>query len=104
MATNRYEIEKIKLNYASEKEQHEAENSLGHEITEDDLELKNTKVTVTIRLDADVLQALKEQAEIKKCKYQTFLNAFLRKHLTNNEPTALDDLIRRVTEIERKIG
>jgi predicted DNA binding CopG/RHH family protein len=39
------------------------------------------KISITIRLDDDVLLYLKKLASIKKIRYQTLLNSILRDHM-----------------------
>lgn len=59
---------------------------------------KHLKVIKTIRLDADVLIWLEEQAEREGVGYQTYLNAFLKKFVGQKE--SLED---RVRKLEKKV-
>lgn len=59
---------------------------------------KEVKVLKTIRLDADVLLWLEENAEKEGMGYQTYLNWFLRK--TMNENSALED---RLIKLENAV-
>lgn len=62
---------------------------------------KDLKISKTIRLDADVLLWLQEQADEEGLGYQTFLNSFLKKAM-KSENDKLDDIYRRLKKLEDK--
>jgi len=55
------------------------------------------KVNVGIRLDLDVLNGIKIEAEKKGLPYQTLINSLLKQHL--NAP----DLLQRIEALERSL-
>lgn len=51
---------------------------------------QDVKVRVTINLDGDLLDAIKERAAADGLKYQPWLNAFLRKVVLNGAASTLN--------------
>lgn len=62
---------------------------------------KEVKVLKTIRLDADILLWLEENAEKEGIGYQTYLNWFLRKAM-NDSPDLEDRLIKLENAVFKK--
>lgn len=57
---------------------------------------KGLKVLKTIRLDPEVLFWLEEEAEKEGVGYQTFLNSFLRKHISQEK--SVDERLRKLEQ------
>lgn len=60
--------------------------------------ITDVKVNISIRLDLDILNALKSEAAENGLPYQTLINFILRKHL--KEPK----LEERILQVERKLN
>ena len=56
-----------------------------HKASADDTDLKNMKVTMTIRIDADILEFFKDRAAATNAApYQTQINNALREYMENS--------------------
>lgn len=102
----KYDWRKITPEYETpedEYEVHRTEKLRGDFISEDDLLVKNTKRIVTIRIDEDVLKAIKQYAKKKKLKYQTLINDHLRLSFIKegNNNSLLMKLMERVEHLEK---
>lgn len=65
----------------------------------DEFDPKHVKVTISIRLDGDVLKAVKEDALRRRVKYQPLINQLLRDHYFEH---ADEQLIREIVRDEMK--
>ena len=107
MGSDRYDTN-VNLKFKDSKEEAEArrlDQDPRHQVREEDLLLKNSKVQITLRLDGDVLEAIKRTAEAKGLRYQTFLNAYLKRSFVDgsDDPVLLElvnDLLKRVEKLE----
>ena len=59
---------------------------------------KETKVSVTVRLDADILLWLRERAEQQGVPYQTLINSFLKQGMNNSVLT--EERVRSIVKEE----
>jgi len=58
------------------------------------------KVAITIRLDADVVEAAKTQAERQGAGYQTLINDTLRRALVGGSAPVTEETLRRILREE----
>ena len=67
---------------------------------------KNSKIKITINIDEDTLDTLKEMAGKAGSSYQKLLNKLLREALGNyeNSDSRLDRLEKEVKEIRKKLS
>ncbi|WP_434547621.1 BrnA antitoxin family protein [Paracandidimonas soli] len=61
---------------------------------------KSPKVSITIRLDADVIEAAKAQASQAGTGYQTVINDTLRRALTGGTAPVTEEALRRILREE----
>ncbi|WP_260986344.1 BrnA antitoxin family protein [Bordetella genomosp. 13] len=61
---------------------------------------KPGKISITIRLDADVVDAAKAQAEQQGMGYQTVINDVLRRALAGGAAPLTEDALRRILREE----
>lgn len=72
---------------------------------EEDLLLKDAKFKVTIYIDGDVLEAIREAAEKAKTKYQPFINKILRERFIGDAEESLEARVSRLEmELLKKHG
>jgi len=77
------------------------------EIAGDEFESKNCKIRVTAFIDLDIVEALKDEADQTKSKYQTLLNKRLRESIFGSAMGSdLDQKIRAIVreELGKKAG
>jgi uncharacterized protein (DUF4415 family) len=72
-------------------------------IAEGELSLSNAKVRVNAWIDGDVIEKLRSDAKKKGIGYQTLLNQVLRKAVLG-EVDPIEELTKRIEELERKVG
>lgn len=104
MAKKKYDTKNIKLKFKEKSEEESAkklDQSSKHQVSEDDLIIKNSKISITLRIDADLLQKIKEEATRRDMKYQTLLNAFLRKHFI--EDPSPSELFKMYLELQDRV-
>ena len=63
----------------------------------DEFDSKHVKVLISIRLDGEVLEAVKKAAEARGLKYQPLINQLLKEHFFGN---AEEDRIRKIVRQE----
>jgi predicted DNA binding CopG/RHH family protein len=70
------------------------------------VKLETTKVSVTARLDMDVLSWLRQEAEKKGMPYQTLLNSILKEAMTGHRTYNSEEAIRKIVrdELSKKAG
>jgi uncharacterized protein (DUF4415 family) len=56
-----------------------------HELLPKKLETKNMRFRVTMMVDLDVLDSIREEASEKRIGYQTLINKILRNHVEGDE-------------------
>ena len=61
------------------------------------LEAKNMRFRVTMMMDLDVLDSIREEASEKRIGYQTLINEILRKHVHG------DELTERLVRLEKAV-
>ena len=59
---------------------------------------QDVKVRITINLDADLLDAIKERAENERMKYQPWLNNFLRDQILSEENSIESMIEKKILE------
>ncbi len=75
--------------------------------------MSDVKVSVTIRLDLDVLNKIKAEGEKRAIPYQTLINSILKQHGDSTEALAkmieklknldVDQLMERVSHLEQSV-
>ncbi len=58
----------------------------------------SVKVNLNMRLDLEILNGLKKEAEKKALPYQTLINSILKQHVD------YPDIIQRIENLEKKIS
>lgn len=61
---------------------------------------KPPKISITLRIDSDILEGFKALAEVTPgSKYQALMNEALRKHIDNEKRGGIEERIRNLEEI-----
>jgi len=58
----------------------------------------SVKVNLNMRLDLNILNGLKKEAEKKALPYQTLINSILKQHIDS------PDIIQRIEKLEKKLA